>query len=155
MLAAMEAVFDYRIPVLHPLAVHFPLTLLLVAAIAALIWMFRGTPFWRQCTAFLVFLSVPTALVAYLTGDVMAEQSEGVPIVDELVDLHEQMGLYTLIASIVAAVALGVMIALSYYRGTSKRDPIGSRVAVGLLILIAAALVAWTAHIGATMTWGV
>ncbi len=155
MFAAMEAVFEYRIPVLHPLAVHFPLTLLLVAAVAALIWMFRGTTFWRQCSAFLVFLSVPGALLAYLTGDSMAEQSEGVPIVDELVDLHERMALYTLIASSVAAAALIVVLAMSYRRGTAVRDPIGSRVAAGLLVMIAAALVAWTAHIGATMTWGV
>lgn len=155
MLAAMEAVFDYRIPVLHPLAVHFPLTLLLASAIAALVWMFRGTPFWRHCSAFLIFLSVPGALFAYLTGEKMAERSDGVPIVDELVDLHEQMALYTLIASSVAAAALIIMLVMSHRRGTSERDPIGSRVAVGLLIIIAAALVAWTAHIGATMTWGV
>lgn len=155
MLAAMDAVFDYRIPVLHPLAVHFPLTLLLAAAVAACFWMFRGTPFWRHCSAFLIFMSVPGALFAYLTGDAMAEQSEGVPIVDELVDLHEQMALYTLIASGVAAAALIVMLVRSARRGTSKHDPIGSRVLVGLLIMIAAALVAWTAHIGATMTWGV
>lgn len=155
MFAAMEAVFDYRIPVLHPLAVHFPLTLLLVGALAALVWMFRGTRFWRYCTAYLIFLSVPGALFAYLTGDAMAEQSEGVPIVEELVDLHEEMALYTLIASGVAATALTVMLALSHFRGVPERDPIGGRVAVALLIMIAAALVAWTAHIGATMTWGV
>lgn len=154
MLAAMDAVFDYRIPVLHPLAVHFPLSLLLVSALAALVWMFRGTSFWRQCTAFLILLSVPTALVAYLTGDVMEERSEGVPIVDELVDLHEKMALYTLIAAGVAALAMSVMLAMSYRRGQLVRDPIVARVGVGLLIMLAAALVAWTAHIGATMTWG-
>lgn len=150
----MDAVFDYRIPVLHPLAVHFPLTLLLAAAIAALVWMFRGTPFWRHCTAFLLVLNVPAALFAYFTGEAMEERSEGVPIVDELVDLHEDMALYTLIASGLALAALTVVWIYSARKGTSNLDPIGGRVAVGLLILAAAALVAWTAHIGATMTWG-
>ncbi len=154
MLAAMETLFDYRIPVLHPLAVHFPLTLLLAAAIATLIWMFKGTPFWRNCTAFLVFLNVPAALFAYLTGDLMAERSEGVPIVDELVGLHEKMGLYTLVASCIVSVVMLIFLVYSYRRAPSNQDPIGARVAVGLLIMIAAALVAWTAHIGATMTWG-
>ena len=150
----MEAVFDYRIPVWHPLAVHFPLTLLLVAALAALIWMFRGTHFWRSCTAFLVILSIPATVFAYLTGDAMEEQSEGVPIVDDLVDLHEQMGLYTLIAAALACAALIALII--HQRGNAKgaKDPIAGRVGVGLIILTAAALVAWTAHIGATMTWG-
>ena len=150
----MDAVFDYRIPVLHPLAVHFPLALLLAAALAALIWMFRGTFFWRNCTAFLVFLNIPATIFAYLTGDTMEERSEGVPIVDDLVDLHEQMGLYTLIASALACAALGALMIHQRVNPAGEKDPIAGRVGVALIILTAAALVAWTAHIGATMTWG-
>ena len=155
MLPAMDAVFDYRIPVLHPLAVHLPVTLLLVSALAALIWMFRGSAFWRRCLLFLMLLSVPAALLAYLTGDVMKERSEGVPIIDELVALHERMALFTLIAASVVAILFGGYTISVERQGSDRRDPILARVAISLLIFLAAALVAWTAHIGATMTWGV
>jgi uncharacterized membrane protein len=151
----MDAVFDYRIPVLHPLAVHLPVTLLLVAALAALIWMFRGSAFWRRCLLFLMLLSAPAALLAYLTGDVMKERSEGVPIIDELVDLHERMALFTLIAASVVAILFGGYTISVERQDSDRRDPILARVAISLLIFLAAALVAWTAHIGATMTWGV
>lgn len=155
MLAAMEAVFDYRIPVLHPLAVHLPLTLLLTAALAALVWMLKGSAFWRRCCAFLVLLSVPAAVFAYVTGDPMLDRSEGVPIIDELAPLHEQMALYTLVSTAIAAVSIIAYSIYVYRRGPSWLDPVGARVAVGLLVLIAAALVAWTGHIGSVMTWGV
>ena len=151
----MDAVFEYRIPVLHPLAVHLPVTLLLAASLAALIWMFRGSAFWRRCLIFLILLSAPATLLAYLTGDVMEERSEGVPIIDQLVDLHERMALLTLIATVAVTILLGVYgIGAERSRG-NRRDPIQMRVGISVLIFLAAALVAWTAHIGATMTWGV
>ncbi len=155
MLPGMEAAFDYRIPVLHPLAVHLPVTLLLTTAVAALVWMFRGTPFWRRCCLFLILLSTPAALFAYLTGDEMRERSEGIPIVDDLVGLHERLALLTLVTTFAAAFALGIY-ALRADRTTDRSvDPIAGRVSISLLIFAAASFVAWTAHIGATMTWGV
>ncbi len=151
----MDAVFDYRIPVFHPLAVHLPVTLLLVSALAAIIWMFRGTAFWRRCLVFLMFLSAPAALLAYLTGDAMKDRSEGVPIIDELVGLHERMALLTLIVTMIVAVFLGLYALRVERIGGIKADPVQARVGFSLMIFVAAALVAWTAHIGAAMTWGV
>ena len=150
----MDAVFQYEIPALHPLAVHFPLTLLLVSALTAFVWCFRGTSFWRHVTLLLTTLGAAGAAFAYFTGDAMYEQSEGVPIVEDLVDLHEEMGLYTLLAAIAANIALATFTVL-VRRTPSRRDPLLSRVLVACLVFLAAALVAWTAHIGATMTWGV
>lgn len=152
---AMDVIFDYRIPVLHPLAVHLPVTLLLVAALAALIWMFRGTAFWRRCLLFLMLLSAPAALLAYLTGDTMKARSEGVPIIEDLVDLHERMALFTLIATTIVAITLGGYAFRVERLDGIRVDPIQVRVGVSLMIFLAAALVAWTAHIGAAMTWGV
>lgn len=151
----MDAVFEYRIPVLHPLAVHLPVTLLLAAALAALIWMFRGSAFWRRCLLFLTLLSVPATLLAYLSGDTMKERSEGVPIIDQLVDLHERMALFTFIATVAVTILLGVYGVGAERSRAGSRDPIQVRVAISMLIFLAATLVAWTAHIGATMTWGV
>ena len=153
----MDAVFNYEIPALHPLAVHFPLALILASALTALVWSYRGSAFWRQSTLLLMVLGSAGAAFAYFTGDTMREQSEGVPIIEELVDLHEDMGLYTFIASMVATAALAGLSLARRRAGTddAERDPILLRIAIACLVLMAAALVAWTAHVGATMTWGV
>ena len=158
----MDAVFRYHIPELHPLAVHFPIALLAAAALAAIVWMGWGAPFWRRAACLLSMLGMAGALFAWFTGDSMEEQAEGAPIVDELVDLHEQMALYALIAAILSFVALGLLTWLGV-AGQSKGsrfagmnpDRLAYRLGAGFLVLAAAALVAWASHIGATMVWGV
>lgn len=150
----MDAVFQYRIPELHPLVVHFPLALLMAAALTGIVWTWVGTPFWRNVTWLIAGLGTAGAFVAYFTGESMKEQSEGVPIVEQLVGLHEDMALYTLIAACAATAALGAQ-AWWGWHGDLNRDPLLQRVLIGLLILAAGALVAWTGHIGATMVWGV
>ena len=154
----METVFQYRIPVWHPLVVHLPLALLLTAALAAVIWMIGGRPFWRRCLLFLVSVGMVGGLLAYNTGEAMAAQAEGVPIVEQLAELHEQMAFYTLLANGLLLLGLGGVSFWLERRTTIERnpdDPLMVRIGLGLLVLLAAALVAWTAHIGGTMVWGV
>ena len=154
----MNTVFQYEIPVWHPLVVHFPTSLLLAALLAALVWMAWGRAFWRRVTLLLLFLGFVGAGAAYLTGEEMEEQSEGVPIVDQLVELHETMALYTLLTSGAAVLFVGGASVWLERRTTIERsppDPLLLRLLCGLTVLAAAAFVAWTAHIGGTMVWGV
>lgn len=157
----METVLQYRIPVLHPLVVHFPLSLLLASALVACVWVVRGTVFWRRCLLLLMVLGTAGSALAYLTGDAMEEQSEGVPIVDALIDLHEQMGLFTLVAALISLISLAVFsvrqeqLRRNPFRHDPLRDPLPVRLMLSLLVFLSAALVAWTAHIGGTMVWGV
>ena len=158
----MDAVFRYHIPELHPLAVHFPIALLTAAALAALVWMGWGAPFWRRVTWLLSILGMAGAFFAWFTGESMEEQAEGVPIVDELVELHEQMALYALIAATLSSAALGLLAWMARAGGSEGSrfggmhpDRLSYRLGAGLLVLAAAALVAWAGHIGATMVWGV
>jgi uncharacterized membrane protein len=153
MFVLMEAVFQYRIPVLHPLAVHFPLSLLLAAGVAAVVWMISGVAFWRRCCLFLLVMGVAGAVLAYLSGKEMEEQVEGVAIVEELVGLHETMAFLTVIGSSIATLVLGIVSLRAERKGGVDR--LGLRLFVGSLVLAAAALVAFTAHIGSTMVWGV
>jgi uncharacterized membrane protein len=150
----MDDVLQYRIPELHPLIVHFPLTLLLTAACTAIVWMWRGTAFWRGVTLLLVALGAVSGYFAFITGESMEDQAEGVPIVEELVDLHHAMAIYTLSAACAATLLIGVQ-AWRMCRKRSEKDPPAARIVIGLLIIVAGALVAWTGHIGATMVWGV
>lgn len=154
----MEAFFQYEIPVWHPLVVHFPVALILVAALTTMVWSIRGTPFWRRCALLLFTLGMGGGIVAYQTGEAMEEQSEGTPIVEELVGLHEDLALYTLLVTGATLIALA---GLSWWldrRITIERappDPVAVRVVLAVAALAAALLVAWTAHVGGTMVWGV
>ena len=86
----------------------------------------------------------------------MEEQSEGSPIVEELVGVHEDLALYTLV---VTGVTLAALAGLSWWleRGLepASRDPLAARLVLALAALAAAVLVAWTAHVGGAMVWGV
>lgn len=154
----MEAVFQYDIPVLHPLAVHFPLGLLLAGGLVALLWLARGTAFWRRAVLLFYGLGLIGAVFAYVTGEAMEEQSEGVPIVEELLELHEDAAVLVLV---LAGATTAVLAGLSFWlerRITLERaapDPWWVRIVGTLLALAASLAVAWAGHIGGTMVWGV
>jgi len=154
----MDQVFRYEIPVLHPILVHFPVVLVFVAAIFVLLWLLSDrvaslvTGAWILSAAFIMTIG------AYLTGEEMEERSEGVPIVDTLVELHEGAAL---VSMIVIALALLSLVSVFY---TQRRDKFSSgsqsssrlwtRIAVFILVLLAVVSIWWTAHIGGTMVWG-
>ena len=154
----MEVVLQYEIPVLHPVAVHFAVALLPVAAFCAVVWMFGGARFWRRATLLLSVFSLAGVAFAYGTGDRMAELSEGVPIVEELVARHALMAQYTFIASAIVVAGLALVVFWLERRTTIERnppDPFAVRLAFGLLVVGLAVLASWTGHIGGVMTWGV
>ncbi len=144
--------FDYTIPVLHPLAVHFPVALLMAAAPVAVVWAWRRTAFWRGALAALLVLGALGAGAAYATGGAMAEQSEGVPIVDLFVAQHARLGAWTLGVSLAAALAV---LTLAAWEARGLRLPTPLRWAAVGLALAAALLAAWTGHLGGLMVWGV
>ena len=154
----METVFQYDIPVLHPLMVHFPVALILVGALAAGVWSVRGTAPWRHGTLLLMALGLAGGIAAYQTGETIEEYTEGTPIVEELVEMHEEAAWYALWVTGLATAALA---GLSLWRARRPppedrpTDPLPVRLLVALAVLASALLIAWTAHIGGTMVWGV
>ncbi|MCH8030961.1 MAG: hypothetical protein IIB09_03975, partial [Bacteroidetes bacterium] len=81
-----DSVFQYDIPYLHPLVVHFPLVLLLLAGGAAVAYAIRGTAVWRRALLILLALGALAAFAAEQTGKALEESMEGMPILDELVE---------------------------------------------------------------------
>lgn len=153
----METFFPYEIPVWHPILVHFPIAFILAGALAASLWSLRASALWRQIALFLFTLGVAGGLGAYFTGEAMEEQAEGTPIVEELVELHESAALYTLIVAGAVLLGLAVVSVWQARQDPSERrpDPLSVRLVLALLALAAAALVAWTGHLGGSMVWGV
>lgn len=152
----MESIFQYRLPVWHPQVVHFPIALLLTAVLVAVIWVVRGRESWRFMLLLLLGLTSITGIVAYQTGAALLEQVEGTPIVDLLVDTHESSALYAIVAASVVFLVLGLYSAARRRRWNHlDADPPVARWIFLIAIVAAATLMAWTAHVGGTMVWGV
>lgn len=151
----MDHVLRYQIPVVHPFVIHFPIALVIVALVFVLVWIFRDRIFWMRNAIIVQVFGFIGAMAAYLTGEAMKEQSEGVPIVEDLVHAHED-------AALIALILIGVsIVSLVGARLFSNRDTshpgtrFWIRLVVGMIAVAAAVAVAWTAHIGGTMVWGV
>ncbi len=146
---------EYTIPVLHPVLVHFPIALSIVAVVTALFWVIRAKTSWWKATLFLEIMALVGAIVAVRTGDVMRDQSEGVMIVDQFVDLHETMGdcsIWLLVVAIVLLVAMRwIGVRETKHAGVRLRW----RLIAFIAVLSAAVLTGITGHIGGLMTWGV
>ena len=159
-----DAVFDYSIPYFHPLVVHFPLVLLLLAGGAAVAYAIGGTAVWRRALLILLALGALTAIVAERTGEALEESMEGTPIVDELAEFHETAAHWTVRTSFLA-LFVGIVVTIWWRRRQSSHtvaestptpsEPLWMRLVLLALTGFAAALVAYTAHVGAVMVWGV
>ncbi|HLT46169.1 MAG TPA: DUF2231 domain-containing protein [Rubricoccaceae bacterium] len=161
----IEEALQYEIPYLHPLAVHFPLVLLMLAAGAATAYAVLGTAVWRRTVLALLVLAVPAAYWAHRTGEALEDAVEGEPSVERFVEYHEAAATWTLRAGVVAllAAAGGTLWwrqrlkrrVLADPGGVLPKEPLGLRLVLLVPALTAAFLVAYTAHLGGLMVWGV
>lgn len=162
----MDLLAQYEIPFLHPLAVHFPLVLLLLGMAAAWMYLLLGRAVWRQAGLVLFLLGTLSAWGAGETGHALAQAVEGDPMVEEVVGRHESGADWTLWTSALAAFAFGFVSVARLRRSAppaegeeapppSKREPLWGRLLVVFPAVVAALFVAWTAHLGGLMVWGV
>ncbi|MGQ0553220.1 MAG: DUF2231 domain-containing protein [Planctomycetota bacterium] len=128
---------------MHPLFVHFPIALLLAAALAEALAMLRGKKSPAAATAFCVRLAAAGAMLAAWSGWGNAEFGAPLPGTEENIEIHRWLGVATLsVASLLALASLRA--------GTSPA-------AANLLrwgLFVAAPLVAVTGHFGGTLVYG-
>jgi uncharacterized membrane protein len=158
----MDGSVEYTIPVWHPTLVHFPIALLIVGFAPAIIWCLTTDRRWLLTGWFIAAVGVVATVAAYLTGDAMKHQAEGVPIVEALVGTHERFAVATLIASLLSAVAwTGVALAdrasvrRANHGGIAPAPSWAVRVLVLAIATATALLALRTGHIGGLMVWGV
>jgi uncharacterized membrane protein len=149
-----DQVFQYRIPALHPLLVHFPIATVGLAFGAAGLWLLWDRRWMLVAAAVIQSLGWVATLGAFLTGETLEEQSEGVPIVDALVGFHESMAEWSLWVTGLSALLFWVMLRLSGRDVSRSGSALWMRVLGFLVALGAAALIAWVSHIGGVMVWG-
>ncbi|MDX1439748.1 MAG: DUF2231 domain-containing protein [Rubricoccaceae bacterium] len=157
-----DSVFQYEIPYLHPLVVHFPMVLLFLAAGGAAAYCLKGRALWRKAVLFFLALGAISARVAQTTGATLEESMEGTPIVDELAAYHGGMAKLTVYSSVLAllfVIALTVWLRKKNTRseesGVRANEPLWGRIVLLVLVAFSAVVVAYTAHIGGVMVWGV
>lgn len=160
----MDLIAQYEIPYLHPLVVHFPLVLLLLGAGAATLYAALGRGVWRRAALVFFVLGTASAWAAQETGQDLIRDMEGDPIVEQVGERHAQAAEWTVLTSAFAGlVFVGLsLVALRkppVVEGETPprrpRERLWGRLLALVPALAAAALVAYTAHLGGIMVWGV
>jgi len=126
---------------LHPLLVHFPIALVLIAAIAELVSLTTRFPEWHMVAVANVRAGAAFAIASAAAGWLLASSRivEGSPALE----WHRWLGVAGAVAAVAAALA------------TSEMDRPPRRLWLYRIALFwAAALVAVAGHFGALLVWG-
>jgi uncharacterized membrane protein len=127
---------------LHPLLLHFPIALVIVAAVAELVAVLTKYRTWHVVAVANVRAGAVFAVAAAVTGWLLASSS----VVDDVgaLEWHRWIGTAAMVATVGAALASV---------GVDHQSPTLQRLyRIGLFW--AAALVGVTGHLGARLVWG-
>ena len=127
---------------IHPLVIHFPIALVLVAALAELIATVTGRLYWRTVAVANLRAGAAFGVIAAIAGwflpRVLGLDSTA------LLEWHRWIGTLAALLIVVAALGSG---------GADRRSPMAFGL-YRLTLFAAAALVAVTGHLGGTLVWG-
>jgi uncharacterized membrane protein len=137
---------------LHPIVVHFPIALLLVAPVFLLAGLLRKSWARSMAAAALIVMALGTAsaILAMETGEAAGEVADRTPEINEVLGHHAELAEKAVIVfSALAVVALLLTIVLDVW----KREALGryrrAAFAVFLLVYLGATLlVVQTGHLG-------
>ncbi len=130
---------------LHPLVLHFPIALILLAAGIELMRLKWDHPRYATLVPFLLIAGAVGALAASGTGWVFAHESHPRPSLRWMLQWHRWLG--------IAATVLAAGAAWVAYKFANSENPRGRwlrRSAVWLTALVLSV----AAHLGALMVWG-
>jgi uncharacterized membrane protein len=126
---------------LHPLLVHFPIALILIAAIAELVFAATRFPEWHTVAVANVRAGAAFAVASAGAGWLLA--SSRVVEASPALEWHRRLGLAGTAAAVAAALAT---------RGMNR---LPRRLWLYRVVLVAAAaLIAVAGHFGAVLVWG-
>lgn len=152
----MEILAQYEIPYLHPLMVHFPLVMILLGGGTAAMWLIRATEVWKNVTTWLFGLSMVFSIASKQTGETLADSMEGEALLKTVLEAHEQGADLTVLLNVLIVVVLLFVWFSGRFTQTKRfENATWLRGLLAVLALAAAVMVAYTAHLGGIMTWGV
>lgn len=130
---------------LHPLLVHFPIALLVLAGGGEAVRLISNRPGMGVFVLWALGLGAGGSVLALSTGFLFANEYHPQPSLHWMLKTHQWLGLLTVVSAIVAWNAARVWI---------EAPPGGSRWARRGLVWLTTGLLAVTAHFGALMVWG-
>ena len=130
---------------LHPLVLHFPVALLLIAAAVEFVRVFHDDTRLGRLTVFLVALGAAGAVVAAVTGWVFAHESHPRQSMRPTLTWHRWLGVVT------AALSLLAWAAAHRWVDDPRRGARGLRRSI---VWLTAVILIVTAHLGALLVWG-
>jgi uncharacterized membrane protein len=130
---------------LHPLVLHFPVALLVLASAVEVVRCFRHDSRLGHLTVFLLAVGAAGAFAAAGSGWVFARESHPEPALRATLLWHRWLGLGT--------AALAVLAWFAARRWTNDTRP-GYRWISRLATWLATGVLAITAHLGALLVWG-
>jgi uncharacterized membrane protein/YHS domain-containing protein len=127
---------------IHPLLVHFPIALLIMAAIGEFLYNFTGRHFFGPISIFTIRFGSLFALLAALTGWLLASGGSGPEDTAWILNWHRWLGIGTAVSS--------VLVSIMSFWITENSD----RSVYRWLLYLTAALVAVTGHFGGMLVFG-
>ena len=141
----------WRTEIWHPLTVHFPIAILLLATLAKAVGLFVGgeqKAFWQRAGSYLRYLGCVTAWVAIYTGD-MADGVVSRKICDPTILKDHEIAAFNVAYFFSAAAAITLLY-------TFKRIKVWHKALQGLvvvLMLIGSGYLAYAGHLGAQVVY--
>jgi uncharacterized membrane protein len=141
----------WRTEIWHPLSVHFPIAILLLATIAKSVALFAQgdqKPFWQKAGSYLLYLGVVTAWAAIYTGD-MADGIVSRKLCDPTVLKDHEIAAYNVAYLFSAATALNFLLRFRLINVWAK----SLRTLVVVLMLVGSGYLAYAGHLGAQVVY--
>lgn len=141
----------WRTEMWHPLTLHFPISLLLLATITKLVALFLReiqAHFWSRAGAYLLYAGCLTAWLSIYTGD-MADGIVSRKLCDPTVLKDHEIAAYNLAYLFSAATALDLSLRFNLIRLKPKL----LQALVVLLMLAGSGFLVYTSHLGATVVY--
>ncbi len=127
---------------LHPSLIHFPIALVVIGAVAEVVYIGIRKPWLRFLGPILLTCALLGATAAYFSGTAAGDAAEHQGVPEKAVDQHEQAG-------IIAFAAIGLAAILSW--ATRPRDR-GLQISATVAV-IAAGITLYTAHLGGRLVF--
>ena len=141
----------WRTEIWHPLVLHFPLAVLLLATVAKLIAAFtiqEPASFWQRAGSYLLYFGWVTAWLAVYTGN-MADGVVARKICDPTVLKLHQIAAYNTAYLFTGATALDLL----FYYGMFRKYTRFICVAVVVLMLVGSGYLVYSGHLGARVVY--